>query len=139
GGGGGGGGAGAGGGGAGAGRGGRAPSVEEATVLGDRDALTQLAWILADNARRHGGGEGVLWVRRRPQGGALLVVSDRGPGIPPGEGERIFERFYQPEVSRSKGGTGLGLAIARWIAVQHGGRIWAGNDPAGGAVFVVEL
>jgi signal transduction histidine kinase len=66
-------------------------------------------------------------------------VADRGPGIPPGEEERIFERFYQPDASRSDGGTGLGLAIARWIVAQHGGRIWAGNDPSGGAVFVVEL
>jgi two-component system, OmpR family, sensor kinase len=113
--------------------------LEEAPMLGDADALTQLAWILADNARRHGGGEGVVWVRRRPRGGVLLAVSDRGPGIPPGEGERIFERFYQPDASRSVGGTGLGLSIARWIVAQHGGRIWAGNDPAGGAVFVVEL
>jgi two-component system, OmpR family, sensor kinase len=114
-------------------------SLEEAPVLGDADALTQLAWILADNARRHGGGGGTLWVRRRQPDGAVLVVGDRGPGIPPGEEERIFERFYQPDASRSNGGTGLGLAIARWIVGQHGGRIWAGNDPSGGAVFVVEL
>jgi two-component system, OmpR family, sensor kinase len=120
-------------------RAGLSASVEAAPVLGDADALTQLAWILADNARRHGGGEGVLWVRRRPQGGALLMVSDRGSGIPAGEEERIFERFYQPGPSRSSGGTGLGLAIARWIVVQHGGRIWAGNHSAGGAVFAVEL
>lgn len=80
-----------------------------------------------------------MWVRPRAAGGAQLVVGDRGRGIPPGDEERIFERFYQPDVSRSNGGTGLGLAIARWIAGQHGGRIWAGNNPSGGAVFVVEL
>jgi len=120
-------------------RAGLGTSLEEAPVLGDADALTQLTWILADNARRHGGGNGVLWVRRRQPSGAVLVVGDRGPGIPAGEEERIFERFYQPDVSRSDGGSGLGLAIARWIAGQHGGRIWAGNDPSGGAVFVVEL
>jgi signal transduction histidine kinase len=119
-------------------RAGLTASVEEAPVLGDADALTQLAWILADNARRHGGG-GTLWVRRRQPAGAVLMVADRGPGIPRGEEERIFERFYQPDASRSSGGTGLGLAIARWIVGQHGGRIWAGNDPTGGAVFVVEL
>jgi two-component system, OmpR family, sensor kinase len=113
--------------------------LEEAPILGDADALAQLAWILADNARRHGGGQGVLWVRRREPAGALLVVGDRGPGIPPGQEERIFERFYQPDASRSNGGTGLGLAIARWIVGQHGGRVWAGNDPDGGAIFFVEL
>jgi signal transduction histidine kinase len=120
-------------------RAGLTASLEEAPVLGDADALTQLAWILADNARRHGGGQGTLWVRRRQPAGAVLVVGDRGPGIPAGEEERIFERFYQPDASRSNGGTGLGLAIARWIVGQHGGRIWAGNDPSGGAVFMVEL
>ena len=120
-------------------RAGLTASLEPAPVVGDVDALTQLAWILADNARRHGGGAGTLWVRRRHPAGALLVVGDRGPGIPPGQEERIFERFYQPDASRSNGGTGLGLAIARWIVAQHGGRIWAGNDPSGGAVFVVEL
>ena len=114
-------------------------ALETALVLGDADALTQLAWILADNARRHGGGTGTMWVRPRLPGGATLIVGDRGPGIPPGEEERIFERFYQPGASRSDGGSGLGLAIARWIVAQHGGRIWAGNDPAGGAIFVVEL
>jgi two-component system, OmpR family, sensor kinase len=119
-------------------RAGLAASVQEAPVLGDADALAQLAWILADNARRHGGG-GALWVRRRQPAGAVLMVADRGPGIPAGEEERIFERFYQPDASRSNGGTGLGLAIARWIVGQHGGRIWAGNDPSGGAIFVVEL
>jgi signal transduction histidine kinase len=114
-------------------------SLVPAPMHGDADALTRLAWILADNARRHGGGDAVMWVRPRPDGGALLVLSDRGPGIPAGDEERIFERFYQPDVSRARGGTGLGLAIARWIAGQHGGRVWAGNDPAGGAVFVVRL
>jgi two-component system OmpR family sensor kinase len=120
-------------------RAGLAASLEPAPVLGDADALAQLAWILADNARRHGGGGGAMWVRRRPEGGAMLTVGDRGPGIPPGEEERIFERFYQPDPSRSQGGTGLGLAIARWIVEQHGGRIWAGNEPAGGALFAVVL
>jgi len=120
-------------------RAGLASSVEPAPVSGDHDTLTQLAWILADNARRHGGGRATMWVQRRPEGGARLVVADQGPGIPPGEEERIFERFYQGDPARSNGGTGLGLAIARWIVQQHGGRIWAGNAPGGGAVFMVEI
>jgi len=119
-------------------RAGLASSVEPAPVSGDHDTLTQLAWILADNARRHGGGQATMWVQRRPEG-ARLVVADQGPGIPPGEEERIFERFYQGDPARSNGGTGLGLAIARWIVQQHGGRIWAGNAPGGGAVFMVEI
>jgi signal transduction histidine kinase len=120
-------------------RAGIALSREPAPLYGNHDALTQLAWILADNACRHGGGLATMWVRRRPQEGVLLVVSDEGPGIPAGQEERIFERFYQGDSARSRGGTGLGLAIARWIVQQHGGRIWAGNAPGGGAVFTVEL
>ena len=120
-------------------RSGLASSLEPAPVCGDHDSLTQLAWILADNARRHGGGDAAMWVRRGPEGGARLIVGDHGPGIPPGEEERIFERFYQADAVRSNGGTGLGLAIARWIVQQHGGRIWAGNAPGWGAVFVVEI
>ena len=120
-------------------RAGLASSVEPAPVLGDYDSLTQLAWILADNAHRHGGGQATMWVRPRSEGGAHLIVGDQGPGIPLGEEERIFERFYQADAARSNGGTGLGLAIARWIVQQHGGRIWAGNAPGGGAVFTVEI
>jgi len=120
-------------------RAGLTSSVEPAPVLGDYDSLTQLAWILADNACRHGGGQATMWVRPRPGGGAELIVGDQGPGIPPGEEERIFERFHQADTARSNGGTGLGLAIARWIVQQHRGRIWAGNAPSGGAVFMVEI
>jgi signal transduction histidine kinase len=119
-------------------RAGLAAWLEPAPVVGDADALAQVAWILADNARRHAGG-GAVWVRRRPGGGAALVVADEGPGIPPGEEERIFERFRQAGRSRSSGGTGLGLAIARGIVEQHGGRLWAANRPEGGALFVAEL
>jgi signal transduction histidine kinase len=120
-------------------RAGLTASLAQAPVDGDADALAQLAWILADNVRRHGGGEGTVWVRPRPEGGATMLVGDQGPGIPPGEEQRIFERFYQPDRSRSRGGTGLGLAIARWIVEQHGGRIWAGKNPGGGALFAVQL
>jgi signal transduction histidine kinase len=68
-----------------------------------------------------------------------LTVSDDGPGIPAGDLERIFERFYQSDTSRTGEGTGLGLAIARWIAREHGGRVYAANNPTGGAAFTVEL
>jgi two-component system sensor histidine kinase KdpD len=66
-------------------------------------------------------------------------VSDRGPGIPPRELERIFDKFYRGTRGRAATGTGMGLAIARGIIEAHGGKIWAENRPEGGAVFVIQL
>jgi two-component system sensor histidine kinase KdpD len=62
-----------------------------------------------------------------------VSLADRGPGIPPGEEERIFEKFVSGRASG--GGVGLGLAICRTIINAHGGRIWAENREGGGAVF----
>lgn len=59
----------------------------------------------------------------------LLSVSDEGPGIPPDELDRIFERFYRGDQARGTPGTGLGLAIAKHIMIAHGGDIWAENRP----------
>jgi two-component system sensor histidine kinase KdpD len=64
-----------------------------------------------------------------------LTVSDRGPGIPSGEEERIFEKFYRAVRGGGPGGVGLGLAICRAIVRAHGGRIRAENRAGGGAVF----
>ncbi len=96
-----------------------------------------------------------LAVRRRPAGGeadgeerqalrdraaALLTISDEGPGIPPEDRERIFERFYRSSAHRRYGtGTGLGLAISHSIIDRHGGRIWVDAATTGGSVFSVLL
>jgi two-component system, OmpR family, sensor kinase len=110
------------------------------TVNGNLDALKQLLWILIDNAFKHTHDGGRVQLRlENGQGKARLIVLDDGPGIPPGDLERIFERFYQSDAARSGEGTGLGLAIARWIAQEHDGRIVATNNPSGGAAFTVEL
>jgi signal transduction histidine kinase len=66
-------------------------------------------------------------------------VSDEGPGIPPAELERIFNRFYRVDRSRSQPGTGLGLAIAKHLVVAHGGTIRAYNRAEGGVTFEVRL
>jgi signal transduction histidine kinase len=67
----------------------------------------------------------------------VLSVLDSGPGIPPDEIERVFERFFRGDRARGTPGTGLGLAIARHILRAHGGQIWAENrrPPARGAAF----
>ena len=111
-----------------------------APVHANSDAVKQLLWILVDNAFKHTGDGGRIELRLENGSRAIrLAVADDGPGIPNEELERIFERFYQSDTARSGEGTGLGLAIARWIAQEHGGQIYAANNPRGGASFTVEL
>ncbi len=64
-----------------------------------------------------------------------VAVADTGPGIPPEDLARIFERFYKVDRARGQTGTGLGLAIARHIVEGHGGRIWAESSLGHGATF----
>jgi two-component system OmpR family sensor kinase len=107
----------------------------------DAEALTRLLWILLDNAVRHTGADGQIWIAVNPTGAGtgLLQVSDDGEGIPPAELSRIFERFHQAEPARRHGGAGLGLSIAAWIAYAHRGSIRAANNDRGGATFTVRL
>jgi two-component system phosphate regulon sensor histidine kinase PhoR len=84
------------------------------------------------------GGEVRIEARAEPdEGRVVLSVLDSGPGIPPDEIERVFERFFRGDRARGTPGTGLGLAIARHILRAHGGQIWAENrrPPARGAAF----
>ena len=113
---------------------------QPAIVRGNADAIKQLLWILIDNAFKHTNDDGQIQLKLLAGSrSASLVVSDDGPGIPKEDLDRIFERFYQADPARSGEGTGLGLAIARWIAQEHGGRVFAANNPKGGAAFTVEL
>jgi two-component system phosphate regulon sensor histidine kinase PhoR len=93
---------------------------------------------IADNARKHGRGAVVVDLARE-NGEAVVRVSDEGPGIPSAELDRIFNRFYRVDRSRSQPGTGLGLAIAKHLVVAHGGTIRAYNRPEGGVTFEVRL
>ncbi len=73
-------------------------------------------------------------------GSALIRIRNAGPGIPPGEQNAIFEKFYRSrEIRRRVPGTGLGLAIAREIIEAHGGRIWVESSPGEGAQFSFTL
>lgn len=101
--------------------------------------VQQLFVNLLENAMKYTPPGSEIAVRAMREGGTLVVdVADRGPGIPPGEEERVFERFHraaQPGVR----GAGLGLPIARAIAQAHGGRLTASNRPGGGALFRLTL
>ncbi len=110
------------------------------TVLGTREGLDHVVQNLIDNAIKYGSGSPVT-VRAEAIGRRVqLTVRDRGPGIPPGFEDRIFERFYRLDAGRSReiGGSGLGLAIVKSQVEAIGGRVWVERaDP--GARFVVEL
>jgi two-component system, OmpR family, sensor histidine kinase KdpD len=64
-----------------------------------------------------------------------VSIADRGPGIPPGDVQRIFDKFYRARSGDGSGGVGLGLTICRGIVEAHGGRIWVENRAGGGAAF----
>lgn len=115
-----------------------APGVH---VRGDPDRLRQLGVILLDNAVRYTQNGTVTLRLVGVHHGAVLSVSDTGPGIAPEHLPHIFERFYRADPARSsdQGGFGLGLAIARWIAEAHGGRIEVTSTPGRGSTFSVRL
>jgi len=109
-------------------------------VAGDTDLLTQLLWILVDNAVKFTADAGQIWVAVTQRGTQVqLTVADDGVGLPPGSERRIFDRFFRADPSRRGAGAGLGLAIADWIVRQHGGAVVAANNDRGGATFSVEL
>lgn len=72
-------------------------------------------------------------------GDVVVDVSDRGPGVPGDERERIFDKFHRGPSERTKGGVGLGLTICRAIVTAHGGRIWVEDREGGGASFKFAL
>ncbi len=118
----------------------RSVGLTDATVNGDEDALVQLLWVLVDNAAKFTKPGGCVELGlRKHDSTALLTVADDGIGIPPTDLERIFERFYQADGSRSNKGAGLGLSIAQWIVDQHHGTIAARNNDGPGATFTVTL
>ena len=113
-------------------------NTDAAQVAGDEDALRQLLWILLDNAFRYARSSVELRLNVE-SGWARLTVADDGPGIPAELHDRIFERFYRVDSARSGTHAGLGLSIAKWIVVQHSGRILAGHAVLGGAAFMVDV
>ncbi len=122
---------------------GRGVTVEapgDLRVVGDRDRLDQVVTNLVANARRHApGAPVVLRGHAAADGGVRLEVEDHGPGLQPGDRERIFDRFARADRSRSTTGAGLGLAIARSIVELHGGAIRAEPATPHGCRMVVEL
>jgi two-component system sensor histidine kinase KdpD len=109
-------------------------------VLCDGVLIEQVLVNLLENAIKYSPPASPIEVGARDAASEIVVtVADRGAGLPPGEEDRIFEKFYRSERNRTTGGVGLGLAICRAIVSAHGGRIWAENGPSGGAAFRFSL
>jgi signal transduction histidine kinase len=117
-------------------------TLEETPVQGEGPLLARLIGVLVDNALRYGTAGGQVRLAVRAEGAfARLDVEDDGPGVPPGDRDRVFDRFYRGEAARHRraDGSGLGLAIAAWIVRRHHGRIEVGDSDLGGARFTVRL
>ncbi|HEY3950347.1 HAMP domain-containing sensor histidine kinase [Phenylobacterium sp.] len=100
------------------------PADGAVRVDGDAELLTQLLVNLVENALRHAGPDAHIAVRVGRAGrGAVLSVTDDGPGVPEAERERLFDRFYRLERSRSTPGSGLGLALVAAVARLHGAEV----------------
>lgn len=105
-------------------------------VVADKNAVRQIGINLVSNAMRYT--EGAIEIEAE---GCELRYMDRGPGLPPGDEERAFERFYRGDnsLTRKVGGSGLGLAIARSLARGMGGNLTYAHRKGGGAIFTLTL
>jgi signal transduction histidine kinase len=117
-------------------------SGEPVVIKGNPRLLRRLIRNLLENAHRYAGGSAVeASVTPTEPSSAILRVSDRGPGVPVEERERIFEPFYRPAgiVKTSDKGVGLGLALVRQIAKHHRGNARCLPREGGGTCFEVTL
>ena len=115
---------------------------DASTLSGDPAKLQDALRNLIENAVNYAAeGTTIEVTTRRESGDIIIDVADRGPGVPPSDLERVFERFYRVDRARSReqGGTGLGLAIVKHLIGLHGGCVTAANREGGGAVFSVRL
>lgn len=115
-------------------------SAVSSLVSVDEQRLERVLANLVTNADSYGGGATRLSVSAH-EGKVRIAVEDQGPGVPPVDRERIFERFARGSTTKSArdSGSGLGLALAAENTRLQGGSIWVEDNPGGGARFVVEL
>lgn len=116
-----------------------APDVARLPYKADERLLRRAVRNLLENAKRYGGPDIVLALGNKP-GLIEISVSDRGPGVPLDQRERIFEPFYRlPGHAEHAGGVGLGLSLVRQIAQRHGGQVRCEAREGGGSRFVIAL
>jgi signal transduction histidine kinase len=109
-------------------------------VWADPTRLRQVVANLVDNAVKYTPAGGSVWLGAEARGSRVAItVRDTGPGIPSGEQEKIWQRLYRGDHSRSQRGLGLGLSVVKALVEAHGGTVAVANHPGGGAVFTIEL
>ena len=117
-------------------------SGERVSLMGSRTILSEVLYNLCDNAIKYNvsGGRLEVKISHAPRM-AMITVSDTGMGIPPEHLDRIFERFYRVDKSRSRRikGTGLGLSIVKHGVMYHNGTVRVESEAGRGTVFTVEL
>jgi K+-sensing histidine kinase KdpD len=111
---------------------------ESCEVRADPESLRRIIGNLVENAHKYGAAP-VRIVLHRHGDQVVLSVIDSGPGVPPAEREKIFDRFYRSDTNGEKPGVGLGLPIVRGLAEACGGSVWVEDAPGGGAAFRVAL
>ncbi|MDQ3620674.1 MAG: HAMP domain-containing histidine kinase [Actinomycetota bacterium] len=120
----------------------RTDFVAQVTIEGDEEGLKRAVANLVDNAIRYAPEDSEIVLAAGVEASwAWISVTDQGPGIPTEQQERVFDRFWRADVSRSRdrGGTGLGLAIVRQIAQAHRGSVQLLSEPGHGSTFIVWL
>jgi len=114
-----------------------APGV---SVWADPTRLRQILANLVDNAVKYTPQGGKVRLEAETRGNrARITVRDTGPGIPPGEQEKIWQRLYRGDHSRSQRGLGLGLSVVKALVEAHGGTVTIENAPERGAIFALEM
>lgn len=110
-------------------------------ITGDKNAMNQLASLLLDNAIKYSSDKGSIHVTLSKDKNVVFEVSNTCDSIPSGNLDRLFDRFYRADSSRSRetGGYGIGLSVARAIAISHGGNIEAVRDGDKIIRFIVTL
>jgi two-component system phosphate regulon sensor histidine kinase PhoR len=123
----------------------RAIDPAAATITGDPVKLQDVLRNLVENAANYSPQDGRITISATRAGARVrLRIADQGPGIPPEDLHRVFERFYRVDKARTRdgrdpGGTGLGLSIVRHLVGLHGGSVLAENVSPHGAAFTIEL